>query len=97
MENSVQKYIQARDELQSRLKKLLCDRLQLPMQPDEMDPDAPLFGTGIDLDSIDAVEIVMIIENEFGIKLRSIVETRSLRTLNTLTDAIMKSEASYVN
>ncbi|HMA64569.1 MAG TPA: phosphopantetheine-binding protein, partial [Chitinispirillaceae bacterium] len=64
---------------------------------DEMDPDAPLFGTGIDLDSIDAVEIVMIIENEFGIKLRSIVETRSLRTINTLTDAIMKSEASYVN
>lgn len=97
MENTVLKYIQTREEIQTRLKKLLCDRLQLPMQPDEMDPDAPLFGTGIDLDSIDAVEIVMIIENEFGIKLRSIVETRSLRTLNTLTDAIMRSEASYVN
>ena len=95
MSDSLMMYINKRDDIQGRLKKLLCEKLQLPQKPEDIDPDAPLFGTGLDLDSIDAVEIVMVVESEFGVRLRSIIERKSMRTVNTLTDAILKSEASY--
>ncbi|MBN1980639.1 MAG: hypothetical protein JW795_03855 [Chitinivibrionales bacterium] len=94
MLTSVMTYIQNRESIQKRLKMLLCEKLQLPIGPDEIDPDAALFGTGLDLDSIDAVEIVILIENEFSMKLRPVIQKKSMRSLNTLTDAIMLSEAA---
>jgi acyl carrier protein len=44
--------------------------------PADVDPEAPLFGAGLGLDSIDALELVVKLEKEFGIKIGSSEESR---------------------
>ena len=55
--------------------------------PEQIGADDPLFGEGLGLDSIDAVELVVMVEKQYGIKMRKMAETRaafaSVRTLAT--------------
>lgn len=54
------------------LKRLIIESLHLEgMSPDMIDTDQPLFGEGLGLDSVDALELVVAMEKEFGIKIRS--------------------------
>ncbi len=54
------------------LKKLLIDELHLDdLKPDEIDVDAPLFGGGLDLDSIDALELAIVLERKYGVRIKS--------------------------
>jgi len=57
-----------RAELKRSIKELIIQRLKLEMAPDEIDDAAPLFGEGLGLDSIDALELVLGLEQKFGIK-----------------------------
>lgn len=64
----------------------LVEALQLEVAADEIGPEAPLFGEGLGLDSIDALEIVLMIGRDYGVTLRSDDPNsreifRSLRTL----------------
>jgi acyl carrier protein len=52
-----------------RLKKLIITRLKLEIEPDEIENDQPLFGEGLGLDSIDALELVLGLEQEFGVRI----------------------------
>ena len=55
------------EELIEKVKKLIIDCLRIEgMSPAEIKTDAPLFGEGLGLDSIDALEIVVMLESEFG-------------------------------
>ncbi len=54
------------------LKTLLISELNLEdISPDDIDETAPLFGDGLGLDSIDALEIAVILDKEYGIKIKS--------------------------
>lgn len=55
------------DTLRTDIKQAIVRALKLPMQPDEIDNAAPLFGEGLGLDSIDALELVLEIERSFGV------------------------------
>jgi len=55
-------------ELKSRVKDLIVRRLKLDVDPQTIEDGAPLFGEGLGLDSIDALELVLGIEQEFGVK-----------------------------
>jgi len=54
------------------LKELLINELNLEdIGPDDIDPDAPLFGDGLGLDSIDSLELAVILDRKYGIKIKS--------------------------
>ncbi len=55
------------EELMLKVKQMIIDSLRIEgMSPDEIDSDAPLFGEGLGLDSIDALQLVVAMEKEFG-------------------------------
>ena len=57
-------------ELKEKLKRELIEQLNLEdMDPDEIEDGAPLFGDGLGLDSIDALEIIVLLEKEYDIKI----------------------------
>ena len=58
------------NELESSLKALIVDTLHLDeIRPEDIDSEAPLFGEGLGLDSIDALELGMALKKEFGLNL----------------------------
>lgn len=60
------------EELIEKLKQQLIDELNLEeITPKDIDTDAPLFGDGLGLDSIDALEIILILERSYGIKIQN--------------------------
>jgi acyl carrier protein len=59
-------------ELESAIKALIVDALQLEdIRPEDIDTDAPLFGDGLGLDSIDALELGVALKKRFGLTLVS--------------------------
>jgi acyl carrier protein len=59
-------------EQESRLARLIVETLNLEdVEPAEIDPVAPLFGEGLGLDSIDALELALAISQEYGVQLRT--------------------------
>ena len=65
------------DPLHQRLKHLIVTTLKIPdVRPEDIADDEPLIGSGLNLDSIDALELVVSLEKEFGIKISSSEESR---------------------
>jgi acyl carrier protein len=72
---------------EAELARLIVRTLNLEVASDELDPEAPLFGEGLGLDSIDILEIALAVSQTYGVQLRSDDENnaaifRSLRSLN---------------
>jgi acyl carrier protein len=62
--------LQDRDELEAELKGLIVEALALEdIAPSEIETGAPLFVEGLGLDSIDALELAMALEERFGVKI----------------------------
>lgn len=60
------------EQLIEELKKEIIEVLNLEdMTPEDIDENAPLFGEGLGLDSIDALELIVLMEKNYGIKLQS--------------------------
>jgi acyl carrier protein len=55
------------DDLKTQIKQAIVRCLKLPIRADEIQDDAALFGTGLGLDSIDALELVLELERSFGV------------------------------
>jgi acyl carrier protein len=55
----------------SEVARLIVTALNLDIGPEAIGPDAPLFGEGLGLDSIDALELALAISREYGLELRS--------------------------
>jgi acyl carrier protein len=66
------------DLLTARLKVLIVDTLKLDdVRPEDIPDDEPLIGAGLNLDSIDALELVVTLEKEFGIKISNSEQSRT--------------------
>ena len=79
-----------REEVLGKVRQMLISVLDVQRAPDEIDPDAPLFGTGLGLDSIDAVEVVVSMEELFGVRLSDDAMVRAeMRTVNALVDVVI--------
>jgi len=91
-------HVAAREQILAKLRHVLITRLKLRRELDELDPDAPLFGSGFGLDSLDAVELVVCMDNELGVRIADGGLLRQqMRSLNTLVDLVLATqEASRV-
>ena len=58
-------------DLERELAQLIVAALNLDIGPDKIDPEAPLFGKGLGLDSIDMLEIALAVSKKYGFQLRS--------------------------
>lgn len=67
------------DALKKTLKEQIIENLKLKdVKPEDIDDNAPLFGEGLGLDSIDALEIMVILERHYGIKIEDAREGRKI-------------------
>jgi len=80
------------DDLRERIKEMMVRNLMLQISADQIADDAPLFGpNGIGLDSIDALELAVGLEKNFGVSVpNSEVATKVLRNVNTIHDYILE-------
>ncbi len=62
---------EAVDALLPEVAALIVTALNLEMTPEEIEPNAPLFGDGLGLDSIDVLEIALVISKRYGFHMRS--------------------------
>ena len=59
------------DTLRSEVAALIVEALNLEVQPGDIDPGAPLYGDGLGLDSIDMLEIALVVSKRYGFQLKS--------------------------
>jgi acyl carrier protein len=80
--------------LKDELKRQIIEELNLEdLTPEDIQDDTPLFGEGLGLDSIDALELVVIMENHYGVKIPdSSVGKKVLRSINTMADYILEHQ-----
>lgn len=76
-----------------KLKEQMISALNLEgMTPDDIDNDAPLFDKGLGLDSIDALELIVLLEKEYGIRLASPAEGRDVfKSVAVMADYIAQN------
>ena len=82
------------EELKNELKLKIIDVLNLvDLKAEDIVDDAPLFGDlGLGLDSIDALELILLMEKDYGIKLKDTSEGKAIfQSINVMADYIMKN------
>ena len=83
-------------DLKQQVKEMIIQRLKLEgMKPEDIDDQAPLFGDGLGLDSIDALELVLGVEQVFGVKISDEASgTRALKSLDALVAFIQERQSA---
>jgi len=82
-----------RDQLVQWVKSTLVQRLSLRIKPEEIDENITLFGSGLKLDSVDAFELAMAIESEFGIPVAD-EDVPGFGSVGLIADFIINRHAS---
>ena len=80
-------------ELKQELKIKIIEFLNLiDVKPEDIKDDQPLFGEGLGLDSIDSIELIVLLDRTYGIKIKDPKEGRKILVdINTMVDFIVKN------
>ena len=79
------------DRLRSEVKEVLVSGLRLDVRPADIVDDAPIFGDGLGLDSIDALELVVLVEERFRVSIPDEeVGKRAFASVNALVEFIVQ-------
>jgi len=82
--------IAQRKDVLIRVKEGLIDRLNLYQSPEQIDDDTPLFGSGLRLDSVDATEVIVMLDEVFQISVAGITDPSYMRNVNSLASFIIE-------
>ena len=83
------------DTLAGQVKTAIVRCLRMPIKPEEIEDDMPLFDEGLGLDSIDALEIVLELQRSFGVEIGDEqVGKRVLGSVRTIVEFIESSRAT---
>ena len=85
------------DELIQKLKVEIIEVLNLEeMEPEDIDTEAPLFGDGLGLDSIDALELIVLLEKNYGIKIEDPKDGRKIfYSVRTMAEFITENKFPF--
>ncbi|GFH38401.1 acyl carrier protein [Streptomyces pacificus] len=83
---------QSRLEKNTHLKSMIIDRLGLDVEPSVVSDNQPLFGRGLEMDSLDTLEIVVMINSEYAV-LISDDDFEAFGSINALVDFVEAREA----
>ena len=80
------------DELIEQLKSEIIEQLNLvDINKDDIQADTPLFGTGLGLDSIDSLELTVLLERKYGVKITNSQDGKKVfQSLRTMAEYIME-------
>lgn len=83
-------------DLKVRIKAMMVENLMLQVSADEITDDMPLFGPGgLGLDSVDALQLVVGLDKNFGVKIPDPAAAKEiLQSVNTIADAVQKKLAA---
>ena len=90
MDEQLAAHIDRRQALLEDIRRILVVDLRVPFEHDAIDPDVPLFGDGLGLDSIDAMQLAVAAEARFGIQFPRDNLRGALRTVNTVVDLVIR-------
>ena len=81
------------EALKQQLKSQIIEALNLvDLKPEDIHDDAPLFGEGLGLDSIDALELIMLLEKNYGIRLSNPAEGKAIfRSVSVMAEYISQN------
>jgi acyl carrier protein len=90
MQETTKPAVSSTVELQREVAKLMVESLNLEVAADQIGPDDPLFGDGLGLDSIDVLEVALVVSKRYGLQLRadSTDNQHIFSSLRTLCDYI---------
>lgn len=76
--------------LQLEIAELMVQALNLDVAANEIEPDAPLYGSGLGLDSIDILEVALVVSKRYGLQLKSDNENNHqiFSSLRSLTEYV---------
>lgn len=84
------------EALKQQIRELMVSELMLPMSPEEIATDTPIFSpSGLALDSVDALQLVVALEKKFGLKLADADAARTtLHSIDTIAEAVTAHDAA---
>lgn len=82
---------QVTEEFRDEIAKDIIEALNLGMTPSDIEPDAPLYGDGLGLDSIDILEIALVVSKKFGLQIKADNPDNAsiFKSLNSLCEYIV--------
>ena len=88
-----------KEELVEQLKTQIVESLSLEdVTPADIDPDAPLFIEGLGLDSIDAIELILLLDKQYGVKIEDPQQRReALKSVHAMAELILEKELKNDN
>jgi acyl carrier protein len=92
MDDALAAQLARRERTLGAVRQILIDALKVKRPPETIDPDAMLFGSGLGLDSVDALELVIALEARYQIRVDEDAFRSSLRTVNSVADLILAAE-----
>lgn len=95
MDSQTASVIEQRKEVLSQIKEGLIDRLNLYQSPEQIDDDTPLFGSGFKLDSVDATEVIVMLDDMFNIRVSEGDDPAYMRNVNALASFILAKRQAH--